>query len=228
MAEIIHLDICTSTMDEAKRLGRDGAPHGTVVAAKTMTAGRGQHGRAWQAPPGGLYLSMVLRDVANPRLATLAIGNAVCDALEVAGIEAQVKWVNDILVDGQKIAGILAEGEATGDTLDFIIVGVGLNIRTAPDDVAATSMDACLGAPQCIEDMEMLVVEHIHRWLHRLRDAPTEVISAWENRHQMVGARVAVEDGPAGIIIGIDPSGDLLLDVNGTLTPVNTGSITRI
>src|SRR5687767_2126697 len=103
---------CPSTMDLARQKARAGAPEGTAIVAERMEAGRGTHGRAWHAPAGGLYLSFVLRGIHDPHLLTLALGNAVAEVLEVAGTDPRLKWVNDVLVDGRKIAGILVEGES--------------------------------------------------------------------------------------------------------------------
>ena len=86
--EVVRLAATASTMDEAKRLARAGAPDGTTVVAESMTAGRGTHGHAWHAPKGGLYVSIVVRDLQDPHLLTLALGNAVADVLEVAGADA--------------------------------------------------------------------------------------------------------------------------------------------
>ncbi|HUE97571.1 MAG TPA: biotin--[acetyl-CoA-carboxylase] ligase [Longimicrobiaceae bacterium] len=133
-----------STNDEAARLAREHAPEATVVFADRQSAGRGRRGARWHAAPGDdLLLSIVLR----PRLPrrrwsriTLACGLAIRRAvLECSGLESSIKWPNDVLIDGRKIAGILMEAHgmrdaAAGDT-GFAIVGVGLNVNSAPGDL---------------------------------------------------------------------------------------------
>ena len=104
----LHLRDTTSTNDRARALALNGAPHGTLVTAAQQRAGRGRQGRTWSAPAGqALLLSLVLRDA--PALLPLAAALAVA---EVAGAEALIKWPNDVLVEGRKVAGILAEGSA--------------------------------------------------------------------------------------------------------------------
>jgi len=105
-AHRIDLETCSSTNDEAGRLARAGASHGTVVISDRQTAGRGRDGRVWQSPPGGLYLSAILRppvalDTVPPM--TLAVGIGVCDAVRACGVGGVLKWPNDILVDADSL-----------------------------------------------------------------------------------------------------------------------------
>ncbi len=129
-----HLAVCGSTSDEAARLARDGAPHGAIVTADEQTAGRGRVGRTWVSPPGAnLYLSIVLRPTIAPALApgiTLAAGIAVCDAVGVPG--ARLKWPNDVLVGDRKLAGVLTEMATRAAKIDWVILGIGINIDRAP------------------------------------------------------------------------------------------------
>ncbi|MBM3451364.1 MAG: 2-amino-4-hydroxy-6-hydroxymethyldihydropteridine diphosphokinase, partial [Armatimonadetes bacterium] len=140
----------TSTNDEARRLAEAGAPEGTAVAARTQTAGRGRLGRSWTSPPGGLWVSVVLRPLIGlpdiPRLG-LAVGVAVHRAIErVTGTRTGLRWPNDILLDGRKLGGILAE---TGPAARWVVVGVGLNTAVPRDllPAAATSLQEATGTP---------------------------------------------------------------------------------
>ena len=121
------------------QLAAAGAPHGTLVTADEQTAGRGRQGRTWVAPPGSsLLCSLVLREV--PRLLPLAAGVAVA---ELAGPSAQVKWPNDVLVDGRKLAGILVEGRPQEG---WAVLGIGVNVAVdeadLPEELRGTSGDA--------------------------------------------------------------------------------------
>jgi hypothetical protein len=120
----IELAECGSTNDEAGRLARAGAKHGTVVLAQAQKAGRGRDGRVWESAVGGLYLSAVLRPplplVDVPPM-TLAIGIGVCDAARTAGAAAVLKWPNDVLVGGRKLSGVLVEAQSQGGKLDAVI-----------------------------------------------------------------------------------------------------------
>lgn len=126
-----------STNDDAKRAAAAGAPHGATFIADAQTAGRGRGGHAWHSPPGeNLYASIVLRPrVAATEIAsiTLAVGLAVARVVARAvhaGADVALKWPNDVLVDGRKIAGVLVEGQLRGDRVVSLVAGVGLNVRT--------------------------------------------------------------------------------------------------
>lgn len=226
----------SSTMDLARERARAGAPDGTVVVADEMTAGRGTHGRPWHAPAGGLYLSLIVRDLADPHLLTLALGNAVADALEVAGVEPRLKWVNDVWVEGKKIAGILVEGESTGDRLDFLVAGIGINVNGHAADLpaniraAATTLEDQLHCDSCIPDLESLLLKDIERWLGAVRGGQDgEIIAAFAARDALRGKQIHVDDGGDGIdgvAEGIDPQGRLLVRGTRGVTAVMTGRVT--
>lgn len=219
---IERIDTCDSTQDEALARAQQGAPHGTVVIAATMGDGRGQHGRAWHAPEGGLYLSLVLRDIASPRFLTLALGNAVADVMEVAGAEPRLKWVNDVWVDGKKIAGILVEAETTGDETVFI-AGLGINVNGDPAtwphplNGTSTTLEATLGAEACIEDLESFLLESIDGWLQKLDGRTEEIVAAWQ-----------VRDALAGQTVGFDPDGDFCTKLVGTAEGIDAEGRLRI
>lgn len=229
------MDECASTMDEALARARDGAPDGTVVVAKRMTAGRGQHGHHWYSPEGGLYLSMVLRDVQDPRFLTLALGNAVADVLEVAGVDPGVKWVNDVLVGDRKIAGVLAEAESIGDRIDFIVAGIGVNVNgkraELPADLRglATTLEEELGVDQCIPDLESFLLEAAAGWIDKVRRGDTDaVLETWRRRDALAGRRVRVtESGEdvAGTAEGVDDAGHLVVAAPDGTHTVAQGSV---
>lgn len=133
-----------STLDRAHVLGADGAPAGTVVLALEQTAGRGRDGRTWHSPPGGLWLALLLR----PRAATLGIasiraGLVLADVVdELAGrAVARLKWPNDVLLGDRKLAGVLCEGRWQGDTLQWLAIGLGVNVvNEIPGAVGATAV----------------------------------------------------------------------------------------
>lgn len=225
-----HMEVCENTMEVARRRALDGAPDGTVVVAERMEHGIGQHGHAWHAPEGGWYASVVLRDLQDPRLLTLALGNAVADVLEVAGAEPQLKWVNDVLVDRRKVAGILVEGESTGDRFDFLVAGIGINLNgtTAqwPDDLSATAttLEEVLGVESCIEDTEPFLLDSLEAWVHKVRDGHRDdILEAFRRRDALAGVPVRV-GGVEGTVEGIDEEGRLR--VGGQA--VETGTVERL
>lgn len=230
-----------STMDVAKERARAGAPHGTVVVAEEMTSGRGTKGHAWVAPPGGLYLSIVLRGLDDPHLLTLALGNAVADTLEVAGVEPRMKWVNDVHVAapgepaglGRKIAGILVEGESTGDAIDFLVAGIGVNVNGKASalkgvESTATTLEEELQCDSCIPDLEALLLDGVGRWLERVKDGKdAEILTAFRARDALKGRRVRVSNGEVteGLAEGIDDVGHLLVRTAGQVRSLASGAV---
>lgn len=233
---IERLATCGSTMDEARQRARAGALDGTVVVADEQTAGRGTRGHTWHAPIGGLYLSFVVRDLADPRLLTLAMGNAVCEALEVAGVEPRLKWVNDVLVDGKKLAGILVEGESTGAKLDFFVVGIGVNVnghaKAFPAGLGqtATTLEEKLHCESCLPDLEALLLQNVARWLDALRHHESHaVVAAFRLRDVLRDQNVSVPfDGREiqGVADGIDEQGRLRIVTAGGPRLVDQGPVT--
>lgn len=146
---LIAFDTIGSTNDEAKNLARTGAPNGTVVWAREQTAGRGRRGRTWHSPLGNLYMSLIVRPGGSAAraaqlsfVAALAMADAVCE-IAGAALPLTCKWPNDLLLGGRKFSGILLESETgTGDEIDFVIIGVGVNLASKPDGVEypATSL----------------------------------------------------------------------------------------
>ncbi|WP_328702286.1 biotin--[acetyl-CoA-carboxylase] ligase [Alicyclobacillus suci] len=142
-----------STNDTAIELAHEGAVHGLVVTAARQTGGRGRQGRAWQSPAGGMWFSVLVRNPCALSQAgdlTLLASVAVHRALHESGVETKIKWPNDILVDGRKICGILAQMRADGETVDYAVIGIGINANfhrdALPPDVsdhATTILTEC-------------------------------------------------------------------------------------
>ena len=151
--EICWFDQIDSTNTYVREQARDGTPEGLVVVADHQTAGRGRLGRRWESPPGvSLLASVLLRpniDPADLHLCTTAVALAAMDACqEVAGVGAVLKWPNDLLVDGAKLAGILAEAEFAGADLAAVVVGIGINVGwPGPPEAGGTSLEAAAGSP---------------------------------------------------------------------------------
>ncbi len=239
----IDLEACGSTNDEAARLARAGAHHGTVVLAERQTAGRGRDGRPWASPQGcGLYLSAVLRPplpLADVPPMTLAIGVGLCDAVRAAGVAGALKWPNDMLVGTRKLAGVLVEAQSQGSRLEAVIVGIGVNLASAqlgemPPDIAAraVSLEEAAGAPIDREAFIAALLAHVEHWVDRYTAVGlSEIIPAWTERMAHgLAARAIVEGRPmAGTMVGLDSDGSLLLrDVDGLVHRVRTGDVETI
>ncbi len=203
----LHLRATTSTNDRARELAQAGAPHGTLVTAGEQSAGRGRQGRTWSAPAGSaLLISLVLRDA--PALLPLAAGVAVA---EVAGPGARLKWPNDVLVDGRKVAGILAEGRPHEG---WAILGIGLNVAVRIDDLPPELHDTAgtLGlAPADVEPTLGRLLEALERAL--ALDA-SALLDAYRSRDALRGQDVSWADG-SGRAAGIDGAGRLVVALAG-------------
>jgi BirA family transcriptional regulator, biotin operon repressor / biotin---[acetyl-CoA-carboxylase] ligase len=230
----IELDLCGSTSDEAARLARAGAEHGTVVTSTAQSAGRGRQGRTWHSAPGaGVYLSAVLRLVLAPRDVpglTLAIGVAVCDAVRRTGVAAGLKWPNDIVVPGpdgpRKLGGILSETTSAAGRIDAIILGVGVNLGgELPAELAdrATTLTA-EGAVTDHAAFVGLLLGELEPWIDRyVAGGLAAVVPAWESRVEPAARVRATVDG--AVVIGA-PAG---LDFDGALRlRDDTGRVHRV
>jgi BirA family biotin operon repressor/biotin-[acetyl-CoA-carboxylase] ligase len=205
---------------------RDGAPEGAVVLADHQTEGRGRRGRAWTAPPGAaLLFSLVLRPALPASRWSeipLAAGCAVAEALETAaGVDARLKWPNDVLVGGRKLAGILAEAAAGASPL--VILGVGVNVSQGDGDWPphldgrARSL-ASLGASVTRVALLTEILERLDAWYAVLLVEGFEPVwSAWRQRG-LFGDRVAVSAGE-GTAVDLAPRGELVVrrDDGGTV-----------
>jgi BirA family biotin operon repressor/biotin-[acetyl-CoA-carboxylase] ligase len=227
-----------STNDDAKRLARSGAEQGTLVWALEQTAGRGRRGRAWSSPRGNLYASLVLRPAGQLEhaaqlgfVAALAIGDAL--AALVPGLrEPELKWPNDVLVGGRKIAGLLLESEmGDGRNPAFIVVGVGINLVSAPVDAEfpATSIAGEGHRPPELAAMLETFARHFDSWAQCWRtEGFAPVRSAWRTRACGLGdpIRVRLETTTLhGRFADIDHQGVLLLDTQDGRRHVSAGDV---
>ena len=216
--QIHYYDEIPSTMDIARDLARKGCPHLSIVIAERQRDGRGRLQRTWHSSAGGLYFTVVLRPQMPPALSprvNLAASLYLAQTLRsTLGIEAQVKWPNDIMVAGRKISGMLAEMEAEIDRVRFINVGVGLNVNNDPpaDLPQAVSVKQVLGHPT---ERKAILKDFIDRLAKGL-DAPAfdTVITEWKkisvslNRPVRVVTHQSVFEGTA---VDVDDNGALVL-----------------
>jgi BirA family biotin operon repressor/biotin-[acetyl-CoA-carboxylase] ligase len=229
--DVRHYDSIGSTNDEAMRLAREGAVHGTVVHADEQTAGRGRLSRRWLSPPGNLYLSIVLRpDVPAARsveiglVAALAVADAV-DALLPQQVRATLKWPNDVLVRDGKIAGILLE-----QVDDTLILGIGLNVLQAPSGVSyqVSTIVGC-GGLATVDGAREKLLSALANWFGVWQQEGFPPIrTTWLARAHPIGAtlRVRLADRFAtGGFAGIDYDGALLLDAADGRTRIVAGDV---
>ncbi|HEX4447975.1 MAG TPA: biotin--[acetyl-CoA-carboxylase] ligase [Polyangiaceae bacterium] len=227
----------TSTNDLAKQAGREGAPHGATWVAEEQTAGRGRRGHSWFCPPGeGLLFSVLLRLPCVPaRVPPIALvaGLAVRDAVARAAPAAPVvvKWPNDVLVEGRKLAGVLVEAVTVGSRVEAVIIGIGINVHTRafPDGIAdrATSVALVAASPP---DRAALLADVL---AGLERDVPLVIARGLgllhgrlEGADALRGRRVKNDSGDEGVGAGIDDDGRLLVRRDdGVLTRWGAGEV---
>ena len=213
-----------STNTDLMAAAAAGAAHGRVLVTDHQTAGRGRLDRRWDAPPGSnLLVSVLLHegfDRNRPHEVTQRVAlAAVAASDELAGVRPELKWPNDLLVDGRKLAGILAQaGDVTGSGVGYVVVGMGLNLGWAPDGaarLAGVSRDAFLDT-----------------WLAHLAAAwSTPVHEAYRHSLATLGRRVRVER-PAGDLVGtaveVTPAGELVVDADGLRVVIAAGDVVHL
>jgi len=199
----VHFRLVDSTNERARALAQRGAPHGTLVTASEQSEGRGRQGRTWTAPAGrALLCSLVLRD--PPRLLPLAAGVAVA---ALVGDGASVKWPNDVLLSGRKVAGILVESRPQER---WAVLGVGLNVAVRGHELPPELHDRAgsLGlAPEAVEEVLTRMLGELERWLAA---PPEAVLGALRERDALIGRQVRWAAGE-GRAAGIDGDGRLVV-----------------
>jgi BirA family biotin operon repressor/biotin-[acetyl-CoA-carboxylase] ligase len=224
-----------STQDEARAAAGAGAPNRSVFVANYQRAGRGRQNRSWVAAPGSaLLLSLLFREAAaNPMpwrwtsLASVALVGAIRDV--APSCEPEIKWPNDIMLDGRKVAGILAETSWNGDEL-IAIVGAGVNVNSDAPELALAPMATSLrlAGGHCVDRGELLdaLIARIDTWLERSRE---ELFAAWHGLLWGRGQRVRLLDlgtEQEVVVLGAAADGSLLVRLpDGNQRRTTTGEL---
>jgi BirA family biotin operon repressor/biotin-[acetyl-CoA-carboxylase] ligase len=227
-----------STSDYAKGLAKEGAPEGTVVVAEVQTGGRGRMGREWVSPVGGVWMSIILRPKLGPSEAqkiTLICGVALARVLNRSyPLDARIKWPNDIHVKGKKVAGILTEMEAEMDAVNFVVVGIGINVNFGvqefPEELreGATSIQEEVGEevsrPELVRDV-LQELERVYRDFSEGRFQ--DLMEEWKVLSSTLGKRVKIltrKEPMVGKAVGITKDGALVLEKeDGSVVEVMAG-----
>jgi len=226
----------SSTMDEAGKLGEGDTEEGAVVVAEVQSAGRGRQGRSWVSQPGNLLVSVLFRPSldALPFISIIGGIAAARAVRKVTGLEVNIKWPNDLLIGGRKVAGILAESAIAGDTVWYAVLGVGMNVsldtgQTEEIATFATSINAAAGQEvpredllrQFLMDLDALYlalaqgISPIEEWQGLLSTTGQRLMATWGN------------DTYNGVAEGTDPMGNLLLrQDDGSLLTLTAGDVT--
>jgi BirA family biotin operon repressor/biotin-[acetyl-CoA-carboxylase] ligase len=220
----LHLQTVGSTNARAQQLASAGAPHGTLVTAREQTAGHGRQGRAWVTPAGrALACSLVLRDPPPllPMIAAVATADAAAP-FDRERREPAIKWPNDVLLGGRKLAGILAEGRPQEG---WVVLGIGVNVAIAPDAFPPElrTLATSLGRePDAVEPLLAALLDALAR---RLAAPPEETIAAYRARDALAGRQIRWGDGH-GAALGIADDGRLrVCDARGVEQLLDAGEV---
>ena len=236
---------CFETIDstnlQAKALGLQGAPHGTVLIAREQTAGRGRLGRSFHSPVGqGIYLSMLLRPSCHATALmhlTCAVGAAVCDAIEaVTGMRPGIKWTNDLVCGKKKLGGILTELSLdNGGNVNFAVVGIGINCFQKSGDFPpeicdiATSLAQFTGNEPDIPRLVAAILSALQKMSEQLLSHRQQILEQYRKDCVTLGKEISVVTPTTvrhGIAVDIDAEGALLVDFpDGTREAVSSGEV---
>lgn len=229
-----------STNNEAKKLAADGCPHGTIIVAEGQNTGRGRLARGWFSPSGkGIWLSVVLRPPFSPIEApkcTLLAAVALTKAIrEVTAVPCGIKWPNDILYHGKKLVGILTEMSAEMDAINYVVIGMGVNVNVDstdfPPEVSdiATSLSLCSG--QTVDRLRLLcaILRHLEEAYNTaVAHGFASILDDWRRLSITIGQAVNVI-GPneqySGLAVDIDEDGALLVETDGQVRKVIAGDV---
>lgn len=232
---VIYFPRLTSTMEVARDEVKGGAVEGTVVVADEQAAGRGRFKRRWLSPPGSVSLSVILKpDVGSLPYIIMLAAVAVAGAIEaVTGLKTQLKWPNDVLVNGKKVGGILTESGLRGKEVAYTIVGIGINVNLRLADFAeiaslATSLSDELGGDVSRLELVRQLLFELDRLYLTLPEGEA-IFKEWRQRLVTMGKNVQVVSGDAvyqGVAESVGRDGSLLLRrPDGSLSRVLAGDV---
>jgi BirA family biotin operon repressor/biotin-[acetyl-CoA-carboxylase] ligase len=241
---IDYFPVIDSTNVHARMIAHEGAPEGTIVVADTQLRGKGRKGRTWFSPAGqGIYVSVILRPRVPPSEAPPLVLMAAVAAAETllahAAVPVTVKWPNDILVGGKKIAGILTEMRLDGDRIDHVVIGMGVNVNTPveslPPEIAATATSLCAITGRTFSRVALLrtYLEKLEGWYALFRERSFEPIrERWLDLARIIGKQVKIAGvgrDYEGEVVDIDPNGFLILkSPDGAIQRILAGDVSLI
>ena len=235
--KIYYFESVSSTMDVAVELGMKDAPEGTLILSESQSKGRGRLGRAWTSPKyKGIYLSLILKPKILPHqvsILTLLSAVSIIEAIkEITGLEAQIKWPNDVLIHHKKLGGILTELNAQVDAIRFVVIGIGINVNNEKKTLLANATSLKEQKKENISRIDLLKellrrLEANYLLLQEKGNVP--LIEKWEQYSITLGKRVKVisqRKQIEGLAAGIDLDGGLLVRKDSGMTEkVTSGDV---
>ena len=238
---LLWYDTIGSTNDEAKILAAKGAPHGTVLIADHQAKGRGRMGRTFQSPGGkGIYLSAILRPDCKPDTLmhlTCAVAVAMCDAVEITcGVRPGVKWINDLILEGRKLGGILTEMSLSADgDVQYAVVGIGINCSQKDEDFPpelreiAVSLETALGKPISRATLAAEMVRALEQMANNLQAKKYTILDVYRSDCVTIGKVVlvhAANESRQGYAVDVDSDGALVVRFpDGSIRAVQSGEV---
>lgn len=232
-----------STNSIAKFLAGHNAEEGTVLISEIQTNARGRLGKKWEAPDGGVWMSMILRPNVPPArigLITLATGVAIAKSIRSLGLDAKIKWPNDILIHGDKMSGVLTEVNATFNEIDWIIVGIGIDsnikLEDFSEDIRIGTTTLTEELPTKIDENELIAIflNEFEKVYKLYKDGEIEaILKDWRNLSDTIGKYVNITQTGGkitqGYVVGINNEGSLIIErQDGTLEKIISGELRTV
>lgn len=232
-----------STNSIAKFLANHDAKEGTVLISEIQTNARGRLGKKWEAPEGGVWMSLILRPQVPPArigLITLATGVAIAKSIRSLGVDARIKWPNDVLIHGKKISGVLTEVNATFNEIDWIVVGIGidsnLKLEDFSEDIRIGTTTLTEELPSKVDANELIAVflNEFEKVYQLYKDGEIEtILKDWRNLADTIGKYVNITQTGGkitqGYVVGINNEGSLIIErQDGTLEKIVSGELRTV
>jgi BirA family transcriptional regulator, biotin operon repressor / biotin---[acetyl-CoA-carboxylase] ligase len=237
--QLVFREIADSTQSLAISLAGKPGSHGAVVIAEQQKSGRGRQKRKWLSPKGGVWLSVVLKPAiptARITLLPFVAALAACDAIKATGLDARLKWPNDVMISGKKVAGILLDISAEADQVNYAVIGIGINanvdsaaVSARLDGIKVTSISDELGHSTSRLDLTKSLLENLERYyLEMEQRGPDSIIQKWKKNSDMLGRKIAVTQNDKtiqGVAADVNGDGSLLLRTDHGDVDVVSGDI---
>lgn len=237
--QLVFRETADSTQNLAISLAGKPGSHGAVVIAEQQKSGRGRQKRKWLSPKGGVWLSVVLKPTiptARITLLPFVAALAACDAIKATGLDARLKWPNDVMISGKKVAGILLDISAEADQVNYAVIGIGINanidsaaVSARLDGIKVTSISDELGRSISRLDLTKSLLENLERYyLEMEQRGPGAIIQKWKKNSDMLGRKIAVtQNGKTiqGVAADVNGDGSLLLHTDHGDVNVVSGDI---
>ena len=232
-----------STNSIAKFLANHSAEEGTVLISEIQTKARGRLGKKWEAPEGGIWMSLILRPQVPPArigLITLATGVAIAKSIRSLGVDARIKWPNDVLIHGKKISGVLTEVNATFNEIDWIVVGIGidsnLKLEDFSEDIRIGTTTLTEELPTKVDENELIAVflNEFEKVYKLYKDGEIEtILKDWRDLADTIGKYVNITQTGGkitqGYVVGINNEGSLIIErQDGTLEKIISGELRTV